>query len=131
MWATYASGGTTIEPVVVLTDQKAPRIARDPFECAYRRLAKAISKQDPDLIVIAGYGFGDDPLNRVLADSLPDSSCPIVVITQTADEARFERTAIRALPLPSTVARVDVRNRMQVLGDGLPDAMARNEWNDL
>jgi len=131
LWSAYAKGETQIEPVVVLADQKAPRIARDPFEWAYRRLTRAVAKMDPDLIVIAGYGFGDDPLNRVLADALPDSTCPVVIITQTDDELRFMRRTLRTLPFSGAATRASVQNRTLVLGDGLPGAMSRSEWEHL
>lgn len=125
-WWMYARGLATVSPVVVLTDQKTPFLAKDPFAWAYRRLSMAITGTDPrpHLIVVAGYGFGDEPLNRILSDALPRSRCPIIVIGHDTDEAGLKRQILSRVKLRGA-DRVAVGRRMTVLGEGLPEALDR------
>lgn len=65
----YAERGTTMEPVVVLTDRKTAEVSREPFFTAYAQLAAALATADA--VVVAGYAFRDEPLNTVLAAGSP------------------------------------------------------------
>jgi hypothetical protein len=55
---------TSVEPAVVLTDQKTQAVLRSPFVDAYTRLRHDL--QQADRVAIVGYGFGDEPLNARL-----------------------------------------------------------------
>ena len=55
-----------VRPHVLLTDQKTQRVTVEPFASAYEALRSAL--RTAERVVIAGYGFGDKPLNRALAD---------------------------------------------------------------
>lgn len=128
-WRKYAQGLATVSPVVVLTDQKTPFLGKDPFTWAYRRLRNAITDSDdrPDLIVIAGYGFGDEPLNWTLSEAVPQAECPVVVIGLHEDEDQFRAMILDRLSLRGR-ARTAVSGRITVLGDGLPEALDRVEF---
>lgn len=55
-------------PLVVLGDRKSYAVRRDPFSMLYQQLAADLA--DAGTVVVAGYGFGDRPLNRTLARHL-------------------------------------------------------------
>ncbi len=55
-------------PAVVLTDQKGKTVSDSPFVEGYRHLRHDLTLADR--VAIVGYGFGDVPLNEVLADGL-------------------------------------------------------------
>ena len=130
-WSRFAQGRAALEPVVVLTDQKMPRISHDPFAWAYRRLRRSLLGADgqpqPDAIVIAGYGFGDEPLNRTLLSSISSSTCPILVIGSDSNPDRFRRTVARKLALQRSRPRL--LRRLRTYPEGLPDAIQRLTWN--
>jgi SIR2-like protein len=62
-WA--AGEALPIRPRLILTDQKARAVALEPFARSYAALGEDLSKADR--VMIAGYSFGDVPLNEVLA----------------------------------------------------------------
>ena len=53
-------------PHVLLTDQKLRRVTVEPFAAAYEALAQSLRRADR--VLVAGYGFGDKPLNLALAE---------------------------------------------------------------
>lgn len=76
-WSSGKVVGLT--PLVVLTDQKDRAVERRPFSEAYERLSASVSAVDE--LVVAGYGFRDNPLNRVLTESLP-KGCKVWVVAK-------------------------------------------------
>jgi hypothetical protein len=99
------------QPVVVLGDSKERLVAREPFDQAYQALRQAMV--DAERLVVAGYSFGDAPLNQAIADSL-STDTELVIIDPAADIQ--ERAA----------ERLGVENhRIRVISDGLPAGMGR------
>lgn len=127
-WRLYSRGLASVSPVVVLTDQKSAILAKDPFAWAYRRLRNALRTQDQlDAVLIAGYGFGDEPLNRVLADTLPDVGCPVFVVGRNDDDELLREQILGQLSVGGT-RRARLIERLAVFGDGLPEALDRVDW---
>ena len=62
---------------MLLGDQKGRTVGRSPFDETYTRLVAAISTAHE--IVVAGYSFGDEPINRILRENRRDAR--IVIIT--------------------------------------------------
>jgi hypothetical protein len=54
-------------PVLLLTDQKSHVADLPPFDEDYARLRRDL--RDADRVVVAGYGFGDVPLNRTIGEA--------------------------------------------------------------
>lgn len=77
-WQRYAAGDALVEPTVILADQKTQAVDVEPFDWAYRRFQRAF--QEADGLLIAGYGLGDEPVNRVLKATLPDVDSPVIWI---------------------------------------------------
>ena len=93
-WATGHEGQETegqVEPVVLLGDQKEHFAARWPFAEAYAQLSIAVARADE--VVIAGYGFQDLPVNRVIGAALQGTS----IITVVDPDPDIEGRARRAL----------------------------------
>lgn len=63
-WRRVASGRARHTPAVVLTDRKDDAVALEPFALAYRIFADRLSLADHWLV--AGYSFGDVPVNRIV-----------------------------------------------------------------
>lgn len=67
-WIRWRDGETDWEPVVVLTDQKTKAVTLEPFNLAYRAFETRLVAADRWMI--AGYGFGDEPVQMVLRSAL-------------------------------------------------------------
>lgn len=57
----------TVQPSLILTDQKGIAVTRSPFAESYRRLREDLAHADR--VAILGYGFGDKPLNKVIREA--------------------------------------------------------------
>lgn len=107
-WAVGAE--TEVEPVVLLGDQKRTWAARRPFNETYADLTAAVAVADE--VVIAGYGFGDLPVNRVLRAAVQDATVTVVNpregVERLARTALGRNVAIRVIarPLPGGLAAV-------------------------
>lgn len=121
----YAERGTTMEPVVVLTDRKSAEVNREPFFTAYAQLAAALATADA--VVVAGYAFRDEPLNTVLAAGLANRSerlPPVLVFDRTADNAAYAQSVLAVLaPDPAVRAKLADR-RLECWTGGLPGDLA-------
>jgi hypothetical protein len=121
-WADGSIGRFT--PHVLLTDQKTRRVSTEPFASAYEALVAALRRADR--VVIAGYGFGDKPLNAALADgcaSRPPGSRWLVVNKQQQSRERRARIARRcARALKCT------RDDFARCFEGLPGATRHDEF---
>lgn len=124
-WTAYGNGQSSAEPVVILADQKERAVQQDPFAWAYRRLARALDGAHG--ILIAGYGFGDVPLNRVLSSHVGRSTCPVLVIDLKGDEGAYREWVLdRLTTAPQT--REQLQTRLRVYVQGLPDAVEDLSW---
>jgi hypothetical protein len=124
-WVRYGRGETPVEPVVVLADQKARAVELDPFRWAYDRFEDALASAG--MLVIAGYGFGDLPVNRALVRSLGSTGYPVLCIDYTEDVAGLRASIASKIageePAPkATAARLAKRfaRTLQVSGSGVP-----------
>ena len=115
LWGKWSAGQEThLEPVVVLGDRKDRLITRAPFDTQYAYLqAAAIQSEE---IVIAGYGFGDAPLNAAVRASLSPTARVWVIDPDAGVEAR----AREALGM-ATGARI---GQLTFIHAGLPDGLS-------
>jgi hypothetical protein len=74
-----------VEPVVLLGDQKETSVGRRPFDATYEELIRALTEATH--IAIAGYGFQDLPLNRILHDYRGDAE--VLIVTTGVSDARL------------------------------------------
>jgi hypothetical protein len=135
-WVRYSRGETALKPVVVLADQKARAVELDPFRWAYDRFEDGL--RSADMLVIAGYGFGDLPVNRALARGLGTTRYPVRCIDYTDDVAAFKasiasRIAGEEPAAQATAAklakRLDCLDRtLRVSGSGVPAALDDVSW---
>lgn len=115
-------------PVVVLTDAKVPAVARHPFDLFYQELWNELGQAR--VLVIAGYAFGDEPVNRIVKSwlSAPTAFQRVLEVwSQSAERARarFEerigdvgatragpQTNFRSVSLPSPSAVAELHQRL-------------------
>ena len=123
-WAKHSRCETRWEPVVVLTSRKTELTGEWPFVLGYTEFSRALAEADTWLI--AGYGFADDPVNRAFKSAVRarrrhNHESRILAI------GRGHPQSIRAL----TRFRLGIPNDwIEVSADGLPDALAANEWHE-
>lgn len=125
-WRLYAEGQASVEPVVILADQKIRAIEADPFAWAYRRLSRELRAAQG--ILIGGYGFGDEPLNRVLRQEINRNGCPVLVVDRRADQDEYRNEVLETLSGGSQRVRMALVARLRVYAQGFPDAVAELEW---
>jgi hypothetical protein len=99
-----------VEPVVILGDQKGPSVARNPFNQTYEAFAAAVSSAEE--IVLAGFSFLDEPLNRTMAAYEQPGSRIIAV----NPNEKIGQTARQALGLRK-------EDRLVVINEPLPDGL--------
>jgi len=117
-----ADGDATLEPVVVLTDRKRAAIAREPFASAYRMLQTSVATADT--LIIAGYGFGDIPLNTALGDALAARTrLPRVAVIGYGRARVVRNVAVRKLGRTDRSLREAIDARARICGHGLPAAV--------
>jgi hypothetical protein len=129
-WRTFGRDQALLSPAVVLTDQKQAKVQVDPFAWSYRRLRAALGqdrRERPDRILIAGYGFGDEPLNAVLRNFLPYTSCPVVVIDKRATTDELKDLVLKGAAA-SARDRSLLEPRLRLHVAGLPDAIQHATW---
>lgn len=114
LWTRWADGKERhLEPVVVLGDRKDRLVTRTPFDRQYAHLQTAVSESSH--IVIAGYGFGDVPLNEAIRASL-DPATTVWVINPDKGVGAIAR---EALGMTSKT-----RSKLLVpIVEGLPDGL--------
>jgi hypothetical protein len=103
-------GHGAVEPVVILGDQKGPAVQRNPFNQTYEAFAAATSSAEE--IVLAGFSFLDEPLNRTIAAyRQPESR--IIVVNPNEEIGRTVRQAL------------DLRkeDRLHIVNEPLPDGL--------
>ena len=86
---------TNALPVVVLSDLKSHAIARYPFDLLYQELWSELTTAST--LVIAGYGFGDRPINALVAQWMRRSAGLLEVWSR--DQVRAHATAVDRLRL--------------------------------
>lgn len=95
-WGAYANGETCVEPAVILADQKVRAVGADPFQWAYRRFERSLLSADG--LVIAGYGFGDVPVNRTLDRAMAETEYPVICIDKTDNFESARTKVLGAMP---------------------------------
>lgn len=105
-------------PVVVLTDLKTRAASQYPFDLFYQELWSELS--DASTVVMAGYGFRDVPVNRVIKSWLtrPNEAAGRLEVWST-DGTRGRDRATTALDLDD-----GLRSRVYGYSVTLPDAAA-------
>lgn len=76
-WAKGSPDAQAAQPLVVLGDRKDQQVSLPPFSEQYVELAVRIAESDK--VTIAGYGFGDEPLNRAIREHLRPKTQIVVV----------------------------------------------------
>lgn len=122
-WEKYRAGKTQWEPLVVLTDVKDPVPQTFPFSLAYGAFFDELRHADRWLI--AGYGFGDAPVNEMLR------------LAARARDAMGQGLSILAVgvgPPEDLYARVTgitgvARSAVVASGEGLPAACRSPVWD--
>lgn len=117
--------GALHTPTAVLGDTKDSDIRSDPFAAYYDQLAYDLSRSDVTEVVVAGYGFGDRPLNRVLGRFLAlDDHNRLRDWRPGADNTETEvADSLRAV-LPQAVAERVLDAQIAGADLRLPDAAA-------
>lgn len=111
-------------PVVVLTNRKTEVVREWPFRLAYGLFEQRLAHSDRWLI--AGYSFGDAPVNAALRLANEErrrrgrTTPRLLVIGKGGDQAQLRARAARAVGLPLTQVRADT--------SGLPEATRRPLW---
>lgn len=124
-WGLVKRGGAVLEPTVVLTNQKANAILGWPFSLAYTIFEDRLRMCDRFLI--AGYSFGDEPVNRALwrvfRMQRHEGVGPpfVLVINRSSDEEASRTDIARTLGLDPASVLVD--------GRGIPNAIGGPLWN--
>ena len=110
LYAGWIAGqATPFEPAVVLGDSKQRLVAREPFGTAYDELQLAL--RESERVVVAGYGFGDVPLNRALGRYLRPTTTLTVVNPSNLNTLRIARKL-----------ELD-RSRIRLIREGLPQGL--------
>jgi len=123
-WNEFKAGNAVFAPMVVLTNQKERAVLRWPYELAYRIFERRIRMCDRRLI--AGYSFGDVPVNAALSaaakDRQDDSQPPphLLVLGHTEKPHALQAQAAEATGIP--------RNHIEVDGSGIPDSVEGRLW---
>jgi hypothetical protein len=125
-WEALRAGRTDWEPVVVLTDQKERAVAGWPFSLAYEAFGDRLSAADRWLI--AGYGFGDTPVNGLLQSALlrrrrrHEADPRLLIIDKDSNPAGVQARVRRALRVLGGEPEVSVV--------GIPEALESELWVD-
>jgi len=100
--------------VMVIGHEKAGSIAKEPLLKWYLSLFEEILKEPNRNLVVVGYGFGDEHINNVIADAIPDSGLRLYVVSPKLPSEFKERLT----PLNSFVTEPPVP-RGRELWEGL------------
>lgn len=90
-WA--VDGHSDVSPVLVLGDRKDRLVAKAPFDDQYAELRSSVAQADR--VVIAGYSFGDIPLNAAVRASLAEEAEVVIINPDIA----LEPTIVDALAI--------------------------------
>jgi hypothetical protein len=119
-WQAWKSGTTDWSPVVVLTDRKSQVVAEWPFELAYSTFYQRLVRAKRWLVV--GYGFGDHPVNNVLARAItarqPEE---VLVVDHGADEQAVLLRAREGMRAPASL-------KIRVSMAGVAGCVQAVEW---
>lgn len=118
-WNAYTTGHALVEPLVILTDQKTRAMEAEPFASAYADFRDSL--RTADRVLIAGYGFGDVPVNRYLKSSLSKTTSPVVCIDVAPDPAELVDRVANAIGLK--------RDRIIPYTNGLAEAVDQLDWD--
>lgn len=123
-WNALRRGAALLVPVVVLTNRKLETTLSWPFSLAYEAFENRMSEADRWLV--AGYRFGDEPVNRALRRAaylrtLRDQEPPqLLVVTAGRSGSHFRASVARDSGVPQTSVIVE--------SSGLPVATTSDAW---
>lgn len=123
-WDHLADGSTEWEPVVVLTDRKRDAVAQRPFDLAYRMFVGRLIVADRWLV--AGYSFGDEPVNTALALAArvrralgrAEPGMLVIDLGDAAIHRHRSLSAVTEFPIEAIAST----------GDGIPEAFSSPPW---
>jgi hypothetical protein len=118
----WVSGQPSSElPTVVLGDLKTPTTGRYPFALFYDELRRGL--ESAQCVVAAGIGFGDRPINSLLAEYLGrDRSRHLLVWKRSSTPVDEFVSLLRAFPAGRSVEASQITVQQVTLPD--PDAVA-------
>jgi hypothetical protein len=121
-WTKHGRGETTWDPVVVLTNRKTELTQEWPFVLCYSEFTRALLEADRWLI--AGYGMGDDSVNRAFQAAVRlrrgESKESRVLVIGVGSPLAIRDHASLQLGIPT--------EWITPAGEGLPDAIGGDEW---
>lgn len=123
-WSALKTGSATLLPLVVLTNRKDEMTLQWPFSLAYDLFERRMALSDRWLV--AGYRFGDEPVNSALKRAAASRSDmgrelpEVLVITTTSADSRMRSRVAQALGMP--IAHVQLETA------GLPTAVGTDAW---
>ena len=127
-WEALMIGKTSWMPVVVLTsaDRKGELVSKYPFKLACGAAERALV--DADRWLIAGYGFGDEPVNAMLKNAADrrkrlDLRAPKVLVVD------FNRDVDVLRRIAENITGFGAGN-VAVSVAGVPTACVSQEWQD-
>jgi len=123
-WSALKRGSATLFPMVVLTNRKAEMTLQWPFSLAYDVFERRMATSDHWLV--AGYRFGDEPVNSALKraaslrSSMEREPPEVLVVTTTTADSGMRGKVAQALGIPLA--------QVQVETSGLPTAVGTDVW---
>jgi len=123
-WSEFKAGTAAMNPVVVLTNRKQNRIREAPFSLAYSVFEERL--QAADRWLIAGYAFGDEPVNAVFrrcsaARAKWGAPTRLLVLGKGGDPAAVAATVETRLGVRPEDLAMDL--------SGLPSSVGGDAWN--
>jgi hypothetical protein len=125
-WQALREDNVLVTPTVVLTDRKTAAVGEWPFALAYEAFMSRLLRASSWLI--AGYSFGDEPVNRMLKTAMhlrrdrDKVNTNVLVLDKSADSESTSRKAAQALGVAPGALLVDVQ--------GLPESIGSTAWEE-
>lgn len=124
-WDLLQCGATQWQPSVVLTDRKGPVVGSWPFDLAYRAFHRDLLRSERWLI--AGYGLGDEPVNRALTEARQQAcqhgDAPRLLVIGHDEPATLRQRVHDQLNWPND-------HTLHVDGSGVPEAVNAAAWQE-
>ena len=114
-WSALKRGSATLFPMVVLTNRKAEMTLQWPFSLAYDVFERRMATSDRWLV--AGYRFGDEPVNSALKraaslrSSMEREPPEVLVVTTTTADSGMRGKVAQALGIPLAQVQVETCRR--------------------
>lgn len=122
---TWAGGNDQAgSPVVVLTDLKSRVVRRYPFDLFYQQFRSDLC--DAEGVAVAGYGFGDIPVNARLAEYLAQDADRTITVFSPNAEDRVQEWATALREHHDGV----MTNQLAAVNATLPGDVVFDDWPD-